>query len=45
MKTRLPIVIWLTILVSLAHSASDVPAFTPNVVDPHAYLTEPEREK
>jgi uncharacterized protein len=45
MKTRLPIVIWLTIFVSFAHAASDIPAFTPNIVDPHAYLTEPEKDE
>ena len=44
MKTRLPLVIGLTILLSLAHAASDIPAFTPNVVDPHAYLTPAEKE-
>ena len=45
MKTNFLIVIWLTILVSFAHAASDVPAFTPNVVDPHAYLTEAEKDE
>jgi len=45
MKTNLLIVIWLTILVSLAHAASDIPAFTPNVVDPQAYLTEAEKDE
>jgi uncharacterized protein len=43
MKTKLLIVIWLTILVSCAHAASDIPAFTPNIVDSHGYLTEPEK--
>jgi len=45
MKTNFLIVIWLTILVSFAHAASDIPAFTPNVVDPHAYLTEMEKDE
>ncbi|HJQ63282.1 MAG TPA: TPM domain-containing protein, partial [Burkholderiales bacterium] len=45
MKTSLPIVVWLTIFLSFAHAASDIPAFTPNVVDPRAYLTEPERDE
>jgi uncharacterized protein len=44
MKTRLPIVIWLTLLLSFAHAATDIPAFTPNVVDPHVYLTESEKD-
>ncbi len=45
MKTKFLIVIWLAILVSFAHAASDIPAFTPNIVDPHAYLTEPEKDE
>jgi uncharacterized protein len=45
MTTRLPIVIWLTIFLSLAHAASDIPAFTPNVVDPHAYLNASEKDE
>lgn len=45
MKTQFLIVIWLTILVSFAHAASDIPAFTPNIVDPHAYLTAPEKDE
>ena len=45
MKTNFLIVIWLAILVSFAHAASDIPAFTPNIVDPHAYLTEPEKDE
>lgn len=45
MKTRFLIVIGLTILVSIAHAASDIPAFTPNIVDPHAYLTEAEKDE
>ena len=45
MKTHFLIVIWLTILVSFAHAASDIPAFTPNVVDPHPYLTEAEKDE
>ena len=45
MKTNFLIVIWLTILVSFAHAASDIPAFMPNIVDPHAYLTESEKDE
>jgi len=45
MKTNFLIVIWLAILVSLAHAASDIPAFTPNIVDPNAYLTESEKDE
>ena len=45
MKTGLLVVIWLTILVSFAHAASDIPAFTPNIVDAHAYLTAPEKHE
>lgn len=45
MKAKFLIVIWLTILVSFAHAASDIPAFTPNIVDPHAYLTESEKDE
>lgn len=45
MKTNFLIVIWLTLLISFAHAASDIPAFTPNVVDPHAYLTAPEKDE
>jgi uncharacterized protein len=45
MKTKFLIVIWLTILVSFAHAASEIPAFTPNIVDPHAYLTESEKNE
>lgn len=45
MNTRVLIVVWLAILVSFAHATSDIPAFTPNVVDPHAYLTEAEKDE
>ena len=45
MKTRFLLVIWLTILFAFAHAASDIPAFTPNIVDPHAYLTEAEKDE
>ena len=45
MKTKFLIAIWLTILVSFAHAASDIPAFTPNIVDPNAYLTESEKDE
>lgn len=44
MTTRLAIVIWLTILLSFAHAASDIPAFTPNIVDPQGYLTAAEQD-
>ena len=44
MKTRFLLVIWLTILFAFAHAASDIPAFTPNIVDPHAYLTEADKD-
>jgi uncharacterized protein len=45
MKARFLLLIWLTILVAFAHAASDIPAFTPNIVDPHAYLTEAEKDE
>lgn len=45
MKTRFLIAVWLTILVSFAHAAPDIPAFTPNIVDPNAYLTESEKDE
>lgn len=45
MKTKFLIVIWLTLLISFAHAESDIPAFTPNIVDPHSYLTEPEKDE
>ncbi|HLF10619.1 MAG TPA: TPM domain-containing protein, partial [Gammaproteobacteria bacterium] len=45
MKTRVLIVLWLTILVSFAHATSDIPAFTPNIVDPNSYLTEAEKDE
>lgn len=45
MKSKHLIVIWLSLLMSFAHAASDIPAFTPNIVDPRAYLTAPEKEE
>jgi uncharacterized protein len=45
MKTRFLLVIWLTILVAFAHAATDIPAFTPNIVDPNSYLTEAEKDE
>jgi uncharacterized protein len=45
MKANPLIVIWLSLLIALAHAAADIPAFTPNIVDPHAYLTAPEKDE
>lgn len=45
MKSNPLIVIWLTLFISLAHAVSDIPAFTPNIVDPQAYLTAPEKDE
>ncbi|MBI2751327.1 MAG: TPM domain-containing protein [Burkholderiales bacterium] len=45
MKTRFLLAIWLAILGAFAHAATEIPAFTPNVVDPQAYLTEEEKNE
>ncbi len=45
MKSKHLLILWLSLLISLAHAASDIPAFTPNIVDPRAYLTAPEKDE